>query len=109
MNGIENISAYKFSSTAVKDRPFIFKLNGVDITPQEFLKHKYNGGCNFGLDDLMRYGVYKILGWSFNFRPYLKRYVFLQYGTWDEAFSPNKTMLKKVVIGKIDKIIEIVD
>lgn len=103
------LGAYKFSNTALETQPNILKLNGNDISPEEFLKLKYGGGIAFGIDNLLKSGVYRIHGWKFDFRPYLHRYVYCQYGTWTEAWAPNKTALRKVIIGKIDEIIEAIN
>lgn len=44
-----------------------------------------------------------------NINHILHRYVYCQYGTWAEAWAPNKTTLRKVTIGKIDEIIEAIN
>lgn len=58
-------------------------------------------------DNLIRYGYYKLMGYRYDFKPFLKKYLYKQYGEWHEAFAPNKTILRKVKYGKIDKIIEL--
>lgn len=58
-------------------------------------------------DNLIRHGYYKLMGYRYDFRPFLKKYLYKQYGQWTEAFAPNKTTLRQVIYGKIDKIIEI--
>lgn len=97
------MEAYKFSSTATNERPDI--LQGK--TEMDFLKSKYDHGCIFGLDNLHRHGCYKLAGWQFDFRPFMKRFVIKQYDSWQEYFAPNKTMLRKSFYGKIDRIVEI--
>ena len=57
-------------------------------------------------DNLLKYGHYKLMGYVYDFKPYLNLYVYKQYGTWYEAYAPNKTILRSVLGGKIDKIIE---
>lgn len=52
-------------------------------------------------------GYYKLSGYKYNLRPYLKQYVYRQYGSWYECYSPNKTILRKCIPGKIDKIVEV--
>jgi hypothetical protein len=37
----------------------------------------------------------------------LKKYIYKQYGQWSEAYAPNKTLLRQVTYGRIDKIIEL--
>lgn len=58
--------------------------------------------------NIINYGCYKLMGYKYDFRPYLKKYVYKQYDSWFEAYAPNKTKLRSVIFGKIDKIIEIV-
>lgn len=57
--------------------------------------------------NLLRYGSYKVAGYSYNFHEYLKSYVYKQHGSWYEAYAPNKTTLRQVIGGRIDKIVEI--
>lgn len=96
------IKAIKFSN-AETDKVDI--LNG--LTPKDFLKRVYLEG-RFGLDNLKRHGKYLRMGWAYDFNPYIKTFVYKQYGTWSECNAPNKTLLRKVISGRIDKIIEVV-
>jgi hypothetical protein len=100
---MSKVKAYKFSASASDECPDI--LHG--MTPQEFLKAKYERGCIFGLDYLKQGGSYRFMGWSFDFTPYLKHYVFKQYCHWQDVWAPNKTALKKSTYGRIDKVVEI--
>ena len=52
------------------------------------------------------FGVIKMSGWAFDFKPYLKKYLVKQYGSWQEYRAFDKTSLKKVISGKIEKIVE---
>lgn len=94
------LTARQFSSDA--PQPDI--LHG--RTAIEFLKEKYQRGCIFGLDNLHHRGVYRLSGWEFNFRPFLKRFVVKQYGSWHECYAPNKTALRNSTYGAIEKIVE---
>jgi hypothetical protein len=94
---------YKFSSTATENTPDI--LQGK--TEVEFLKSKYQKGFAFGLDNLHKYGCYKISGWAFDFRDVLRKFVVKQYDNWQEYYAPNKTMLRQSLYGNIQKIVEI--
>ena len=100
---MEQLRAFQFSETAVKEKPDI--LQGKTI--KEFLSSKYDKGCIFGRENLMCSSYYKIMGWCFDFSPYLKRYVVKQYDQWHEYFAPNKTMLRRVLLGRIQEIQEI--
>jgi len=97
------MDSVKFSSCATSNPPDI--LEGLE--PEAFLTKKYNSKFSFGLNNLHKSGVYKENGWAFNFRPYLKRYVFKQYDQWHEIFAPNKTALRASICGKILKIVEL--
>lgn len=59
--------------------------------------------------NLINYGYYKLMGYKYDFKPYLKKYLYKQYDSWCEAYAPNKTKLRSVIFGKIDKIIELKD
>lgn len=101
----KTLSAYAFSTTACNSKPDI--LNGKSIN--DFLKEKFDKGCISGQENLKKYGVYRILGWEFNFRPYLKRFIVKQYDQWSECYAPNKTALRKCTNGKIQEIYEITE
>lgn len=75
-------------------------------SPEEFLKSKYQRGCIFGLDCLQNSACYRYLGWQFNFRPFLKRYLVRQSGCgWVEYYAPSKTALRASLYGRISEII----
>ena len=98
---IENVSSFIFSETATKHKP-TFSV----ITVEEFLKLNYISFQNFGNDNLRKEGIYKLNGWAFDFRPFMKRYLVNQYGQWQEYYAPNKSLLRKSTYGKITEIIE---
>lgn len=74
--------------------------------PKLFLKKAYQRFFTNN-DNLIRYGYYKLMGYQYDFKPYLKKYLYKQYGDWIEVYAPNKTLLRQVIGGRIDKIIEI--
>ena len=74
--------------------------------PKEFLKRAYVRFYTNN-DVLIRYGVYKVAGYRYDFSTYLKNYIYKQHGSWYEAYAPNKTTLRQVIGGRIDKIVEI--
>lgn len=55
-------------------------------------------------------GCLPLLGYSFDFRPYLRRYVYYQYGRWSEYYAPNRTLLRKSLYGgsAIRNIVEVI-
>jgi hypothetical protein len=97
------MKAYKFSDTATPDPPDILQGR----TEMDFLKSKYDKGCIFGLDHLQKMGSYKLMGWCFNFTPFMNKYLVKQNGYWEEYFAPNNSMLRKSIYGKIQKIVKI--
>ena len=44
-------------------------------------------------------GCVSVLGWCYDFRPWLKLYVYRENGSWYEAYAPNKTILRKSITG----------
>lgn len=100
---MKKLNAVPFSESATSEKPDI--LQGK--TPEQFLKSKYIRGCIFGLDCLQREGVYRISGWSFNFRPFMRKFVVKQYGHWSEMWGPNKTSIRLSTFGTVDQIVEL--
>jgi hypothetical protein len=64
------------------------------------------GGMSMTGDQILRTGFAKLMGYRFDFRPFVKKFIYKQYGQWHEAFAPNKTALRKVIYGRIDQILE---
>lgn len=56
--------------------------------------------------NMINNGVYKLMGYKYDFKPYLKKYLFKFYGEWHEGYAPNKTLLRQAIGCKIDKIID---
>jgi hypothetical protein len=48
-----------------------------------------------------------VMGWSFDFSDILKTFVVKQYGSWSEYKAIDKTALRKMLYGRIDKIVEV--
>jgi hypothetical protein len=59
------------------------------------------------LNNLQQYGYIKIMGYLYNAKPYLKKYIVNQYGSWQQYYAPNKTLLRKSIYGRIDKIVQV--
>lgn len=95
------VNVTKFSSTATEA-----PIMNVD-DPKSFLETKYENRYDFGTSELLRTGRFKLMGWSYDFRGYLKRYLVKQYGQWTEYYAPNRTLLRKAVYGRIDEITEL--
>jgi hypothetical protein len=73
--------------------------------PQLFLSKAYYQ-CSMS-HSLLNSGCYKLMGYRYDFRQYLKKYVYKVYGNWYEAYAPNKTLLRKAIHGTIEKIVQI--
>jgi len=98
------MNAYRFNKTKTNiNQPDI--LNGK--TEKEFLKEKFQSGCMFGIDNLMHSGSYRIHGWQFNFKPFLKLYWYQTESGIYSVYAPNKTALRTIVYGRIYKIMEV--
>lgn len=49
--------------------------------------------------DAYRHGIFKLMGWAFNFAPLFKTYlVKLKYDGWVEMSAPNKTFIRRHAI-----------
>ena len=96
------IESYPFSTCASPIPPDIFHGQ----TPEQFLASKYQRGYIFGLDNLKRYGSYKLHGWNFNFRPVMKKFLVKQHGYWEEVWARNKTAIRNSTYGRIEAIQE---
>ena len=93
----KNIIGYKFTNTNAIMR------EDINI---DFLKHKLSSVHNFGAMNIMG-GYYLEMGWRYDVKPLLKRFVYKQYGAWHECYALNKTNLRALVYGRIDEIIEL--
>jgi hypothetical protein len=40
-------------------------------------------------------GIYRLAGWQFNFRPYMKRYIVKTYDSWHEQYAFSKENIRK--------------
>jgi hypothetical protein len=95
------VNVYKFSVTAT-ETPAL-EINN----PMEFLNSKYQNGYISGLHELQRSGIYKLMGWIYDFKPFLNRYLVKQHGDWTEYYAPNKTKLRATIYGRIQEIHQI--
>lgn len=96
----KTVTGYPFVSHV--DQNFRPKLS-IDFLDKAYTRFYTNN------QNLVNYGYYNLLGYRYDFRTCLKKYLYKQYGTWYEAYAPNKTKLRSVIFGKIDKIIELKD
>ena len=78
------------------------------LEPKEYIVNLYKLGVAYQ-HDLVSRGRIMSGGYVFDFEDDLKKYLYLQYGRWNEGYAPNKTLLKKAVYGRVEKIIELKD
>ena len=103
--------AYKFVSWDV------LPLNNFQGTLEYKVKVKLINGekltrsekNNIVSSPFFRDGYIKIGGWCFSFAPYMKTYLVKQHGRWKEYKAFDKTSLRKLLYGTIQKIVEIKD
>jgi hypothetical protein len=99
-NNKQAVIGYPFvSHVSQDDRPQI-------TDAKEFLKKAYVRFYTNN-DNLIRFGHYKLMGYKYDFKPFLRKYLYKQYGQWNECYAPNKTTLRQVIGGVINQIIEI--
>jgi hypothetical protein len=92
----------------VVGRPFVNHVDQAARPSRTFnLKEMYGVGHHTNLHDLRRHGYIKSMGYLYILKPFLKNYLVKQFDSWIEYYAPNKTLLRKSLSGKIDKIIEI--
>jgi hypothetical protein len=78
-----------------------------EIDAKDFISKVFSGGYHSSLSNVMATGCDKSMGYRFNLTPYLKLFLYKQHGSWNEAFAPNKTALRKSLYGRVDRIVEI--
>lgn len=74
--------------------------------PVEFLREKYKNRFNFGMENILKTGIFKLGGYAYDLRPWLSIYIVKQYGNWTQYYAPNKTTLRKIIYGRIEAIQE---
>ena len=96
-NKIFKVQGRPFVSHVDQDKRPEIEVDLVDI---------YTNVCHFQLSNIKSYGKMKVMGYAFDLRPHLSKYIVKQYGRWDEYYAPNKTLLRKSIYGRIEKIVE---
>lgn len=94
------ITGYPFVSHVDQQaRPIITDVD-------EEIKRIFNRHHSLG-EQVLRQGRYKLMGYYYDFKPHLNLFLYRQYDSWQEAYAPNRTTLRKMVYGKIDRIIKL--
>lgn len=97
------VAKYKFNPEASSEGTYFDT-----VTDMNAFITKVLGSCaNFGFNQILSEGNFKYMGWIYDLRPYLKKYWVKQHGSIQEYYAPNKTILRKAVYGRIDKIVEV--
>lgn len=80
----------------------------IEQDPLAFVKEKLTGSrYGFGVSNIISDGVYKEMGYIYNLRPLLKRFIYRQYGHWSEIWALNKTNARHLISGRIEEIEEV--
>jgi hypothetical protein len=95
------MTAYKFVKWDVPPQPDLLK----DRTEQEFIRQQFNGSKSGWVYDLMRTGAIRLGGYAFLFE--LPHFVVKQHGEWNEYRAPNKTLLRRSLYGRVDRIVAV--
>lgn len=103
--------SYSVFSDTVKELPD----DGFDIckgkSPEQWLQDKYLGGPgSFGVDHLVRDGVFLLLGLRYDFKPFLKKYLVgdRDRHTYRLVYAPSVAALRKAChIPKYTKVFKV--
>jgi predicted RNase H-related nuclease YkuK (DUF458 family) len=92
----------------IKGTPFVSHVDQESTPEIEIdIKSIYESKSHSFLCDMHRWGFVKRMGYIYDLKPYLTKYVVKQYGHWQEYYAPNKTLLRKSIYGAVDKIFEV--
>lgn len=102
MNNLKQVTGVPFvAHVNQENRP---TLNDVDA----FIKSVYNGGYHGNYIDVSKTGILRRLGYQYNLRDYLKKYIVKDYyGNIFEMYAPNKMAVRKCEGNNVRYIIEI--
>lgn len=88
------LTPIKFSKGASETPPFVFE------TQDQVIKFLDNHKDDI---NLLKSGNFRRSGWSYNFRPFLKRFVCLQYGYWHQMWAPSMENAKAHIESYFDE------
>ena len=87
--------------------PFVDHVDQ-DARPEldfKVLDEVFSSGTSSQFWNVTRYGSYKLMGYAYDFRPWLRRILVRQYGSWAEYLAPNKTKLRECLTGSIQEMV----
>lgn len=90
---VEGIEFWAFVESPADMKENYSLCNGENI--KEWLNSMYQG--SFNRYYLREEGFYRIRGWCFDLRPYLKKYVYTCYGSIYTAWAPSVALLRSVL------------
>lgn len=103
MKTIEGIEFWAFVSKPCGDLKENGSLCG-GKSVKEWLAEKFSGGYNFGVDNL-RHGFYKIGGWCFDLRPFMKKYIYTYYDSIYTSYAPSiKGIRNALHLRRVEKV-----
>jgi len=70
--------------------------------------HEFDLSRPLSDNNIERYGVCKLMGYKYDLRPYLRLFAVKQYDFYSECYAVNKTLLRKSLHGRIQRIVEII-
>ena len=97
------------NQTTITGYPFVKHVDQEarpEMSVESGLRYFKTGGMSFNGEQIRDTGFARLMGYRYDFRPFVKKFIYKQYGQWHEAFAPNKTALRKATYGRSDQIIE---
>lgn len=76
--------------------------------PVQVLNKIMSNRFNFGVDNISSRAVYREMGWAYDFREYLRKFVYQKHGQWSQIYALNKANVRLLVGGRITKILEVI-
>ena len=87
----ENIRFWAFVREPRKLNDSVSLCDGKPV--KQWLEMKFSSGCNFGVDNLKQ-GFYKEGGWCFDLRPFMKKYIYTNFGEIHSGYAPSVKALR---------------
>lgn len=92
MKTSEGITFWKFVENPVELNDNVSLCDGKTV--KEWLDMKFSSCANFGAYNLT-HGFYKIGGWCFDLRPFMKKYIYTSCGSIFSGYAPSVRGLRK--------------
>src|SRR5690606_16300867 len=93
------INVYPFNDRGNMEKAYQYKtIESV----QNRLKEIYSSPFHTSFTNVSSSGIERIMAIAYDFRPFLKKILVKQYGSWQEYYAPNKTLLRNALYGRIE-------